>query len=81
MTFAGGTFLGRSPIVEARSTIGSGDSLLGAFLWAVESGKPPEDALRWGLAAGAATALTDGTGIARRPEVERLYAEASVARV
>ncbi|RYG87162.1 1-phosphofructokinase family hexose kinase, partial [bacterium] len=81
MTLAAGTYVGYSPKVEARSTIGSGDSLLGAMLWALESGQPPEEALRWGLAAGAATALTDGSEIARRPVVERLYAEASVERI
>ncbi len=81
LTYTGGTFLGRSPKVEARSTIGSGDSLLGAMLWALDSGQAPEEALRWGLAAGAATALTDGREIARRVIVERLYPEASVARV
>lgn len=81
MTLAAGTYVGRSPKVEARSTIGSGDSLLGAMLWSLTRGDAPEEALRWGLAAGAATALTDGSEIARRPVVERLYAEASVERV
>ena len=81
MTLASGTYVGRSPKVEARSTIGSGDSLLGAMLWSLTRGDAPEAALRWGLAAGAATALTDGSEIARRQVVERLYADASVARL
>lgn len=52
--------------VEAKSTIGSGDSLLGGFLCALEKGEDLATALKWGSAAGAATATTDGTEIARR---------------
>ncbi|MCB8933667.1 MAG: 1-phosphofructokinase family hexose kinase [Chthonomonadaceae bacterium] len=73
-----GTWIGETPKVKARSTIGSGDSMLGAFLWALEEGRPLTEAFRWGLAAGAATATTDGSEIARRPVVERLFAEASI---
>ena len=78
---ADGVWLGSSPQVEPRSTIGSGDSLLGALLWALEDGCDWPEALRWGLAAGAATATTDGSEIARGPVVRLLYNEASVERV
>ncbi len=78
---ADGAWLGRSPQVESRSTIGSGDSMLGALLWALGEGSDWPEALRWGLAAGAATATTDGSEIARKPVVMLLYNEASVERV
>jgi 1-phosphofructokinase family hexose kinase len=78
MRCAEGRFLGRSPEVEVRSTIGSGDSLLGAFLWAYESGKGLDTALRWGLAAGAATATTGGAEIARKVTVDNLFERALV---
>lgn len=73
-----GRFLGRSPEVEVLSTIGSGDSLLGAFLWATTSGLSLSDAMAWGLAAGAATACTSGGEIARRQRVEELRPFAEV---
>ena len=73
---ADGVWVGVSPKVETRSSIGSGDSLLGAFLWALEDGRPLEEAFRWGLAAGAATAATNGAEIARRPVVEALFPQA-----
>ena len=79
MRCAEGRFLGISPTVEPKSTIGSGDSLLGAFLWALEAGKSAEVAFRWGLAAGAATATTDGSGIAKRATVESLFEGAEVS--
>lgn len=74
----GQVFIGRAPKVETRSTIGSGDSLIGGMLWAIESGKSVEEAFKWGIAAGAATATTDGSEIARRPVIERLMADVRV---
>lgn len=76
-----GLFEGLSPRVEPHSTIGSGDSLLGAMLARLVAGDGPPYALRWGLAAGAATATTDGSQIGRRAVIELLWAEASVRRV
>lgn len=63
---------GTSPTVHARSTIGSGDSLLGGMLWAMTESKCMEEAFAWGLAAGAATATTNGSEIARRSVVKKL---------
>jgi 1-phosphofructokinase family hexose kinase len=72
------TWVGRSPQVDAVSSIGSGDSMLGGFLWGLEERLPIADCLRWGLAAGAATATTGGAEIARQPVVERLLPFAEV---
>lgn len=78
MSSAEGLFFAESPKVEARSTIGSGDSLIGAMLWALEQGKAIEEALRWGISAGAATATTDGSEIARKPVVLELLPRVKV---
>lgn len=59
--------------VEARSTIGSGDSLIGGMLYALMTQKTLEEAFRYGLAAGAATATTDGTEIGRRESILELF--------
>lgn len=64
--------VGLSPKVETRSTVGSGDSLIGGMLWAIEAGKDTNEAFTWGLAAGAATAMTDGSEIARKPVIDEL---------
>jgi 1-phosphofructokinase len=72
LAHAGGLLRGISPKVEVRSTIGSGDSMVGAMLRSHEMGRPLEEAFRWGLAAGAATATTGGSEIARRPVIEDL---------
>lgn len=64
-----------SPKVEAKSAVGAGDSFLGAMVWALAAGHGVEDAFAHGLAAGAATALTPGTELCRRADVERLVRE------
>jgi len=76
-----GTFRGISPEVEVRSTVGAGDSMLGAMLAQVQRGKDWPSALRWGLAAGAATATTDGTKIATGDLVAALWHEARVEAI
>ena len=49
--------------VEPVSTVGAGDTLLAAFLAARVAGRSREDALRAGVAAGAASTLELGAGI------------------
>ncbi len=81
MTCQSGTYLGLSPHVHPKSTIGSGDSMIAGVLWALEEGKLDDEALCWGLAAGAATALTDGTAIGDKATVERLLPEAKAHKI
>lgn len=62
-----------SPKVETRSAVGAGDSFVGAMVWALASGRPVEEAFAYGIAAGAATAMTAGTELCRRADVLRLF--------
>jgi 6-phosphofructokinase 2 len=64
-----------SPEVEAKSAVGAGDSFVGAMVWALAHSLPLAEAFAYGIAAGAATALTPGTELCRRKDVERLYEE------
>jgi 1-phosphofructokinase family hexose kinase len=52
-----------APQVEPVSTVGAGDTLFAAFLAAHVAGRSHEDALRAGVAAGAASTLELGAGI------------------
>ncbi|HLK14227.1 MAG TPA: 1-phosphofructokinase family hexose kinase [Fimbriimonadaceae bacterium] len=76
-----GVFRGLSPRVTSRSSVGSGDSMLGAMLWSLANGGTPQAALRWGLAAGAATARTHNVGVATRAEIEELLPAAKVKSI
>lgn len=72
---------GRSPQVHVRSTIGSGDSLLGGFLATLERTHNVQESFRWGLAAGAATATTDGSEIARLAKIKDLLDQVDIQQV
>jgi 6-phosphofructokinase 2 len=63
-----------APKIEAKSAVGAGDSFLGAMVWALADGRPVEDAFACGVAAGAATAMTPGTGLGQREDIEQLCA-------
>jgi 6-phosphofructokinase 2 len=64
----------RSPIVPIRSKVGAGDSMVGGLVLGLTRGLPLMDAVRFGVAAGAAAVMTDGTELCRRYDVERLFA-------
>jgi 6-phosphofructokinase 2 len=59
--------------VEARSTVGAGDSMLAGIVLGLSRELPLREAVRFGMAAGAAALLGSGTQLCRRSEVERLY--------
>jgi 6-phosphofructokinase 2 len=60
--------------IEANSAVGAGDSFVAGMVHALSEGKEPEEAFRFGMAAGAAAVLTPGTALALREDIERLYA-------
>lgn len=71
---AAGVWLAHSPPIEEKNPIGAGDSMLGGLVAALMRGASPDEALRWGVACGAATASLGGTEVGSRPLVESLLA-------
>jgi len=69
---AGPRYKAVSPPVEADSTVGAGDSVVGGFVLAHSRGLVAGECLRWGCAAGAATARTPGTELCHRADVEAI---------
>jgi 1-phosphofructokinase family hexose kinase len=67
-----------APRIEEKNPIGAGDSLVGGLVWALDRGDALPEALRWGVACGAATAASSGTALGSREHVERLRPEAEV---
>ena len=78
LAHGGQVWYGHSPEVQAVSAVGSGDSMVAAYTLKVCQGHAPEKAFAWALAAGAATALTPGTELCHREDVERLVKEVSI---
>ena len=66
------TILGKAPKVEAVSTVGSGDSIVGGYAARLLEGAPPEDCLRFALACAAANALRPGAGVLDPVDATRL---------
>ncbi|WP_414471100.1 1-phosphofructokinase family hexose kinase [Microvirga sp. M2] len=60
--------------VPVCSAVGAGDSMVAAVCFGLVQGLDLRSAVRLGMAAGAATLMTPGTGLCRREDVERLYA-------
>ena len=67
--------------IKPVSTVGAGDSFLGAMVARLASGHDLEDAFRYGVAAGSAALLAHGTELARREDVERLLSAVSLREV
>ena len=70
-----GTCYVTPPPLEVVSTVGSGDSLLAGLLAGLLRGYTLDEALRLGVACGAADALTIGGGLIDHPDLPRLLAE------
>ncbi|MEZ5894728.1 MAG: PfkB family carbohydrate kinase, partial [Parvularculaceae bacterium] len=60
--------------VRASSAVGAGDSFVAGMLAAMQQGLSDADALRHGMAAAAATRMTEGTALFDPADVRRLLA-------
>ncbi len=67
--------------IKPASTVGAGDSFLGAMVFGLATGRSVVDAFRLGIAAGSAALLQTGTGLCRREDVERLYGDVAAVRI
>lgn len=63
----------RAPTVQIVSKIGAGDSMVAGIVLALVRGESLENAVRFGIAAGAAAVMTPGTELCRREDTEKLY--------
>lgn len=68
-----GAWRAEAPQVEVQSPVGSGDSLLAGLCVRLVEGWEPQEALRFGVACGTATAMTPGTELCSQEQIEALY--------
>jgi 1-phosphofructokinase family hexose kinase len=66
-------WFGRLPAIKIYSTVGAGDSMVGAmaFLWAKNKDVALDDLLRMGLAASCATLTEKGTSLGKKKDILR----------
>jgi 6-phosphofructokinase 2 len=62
-----------APTVPIKSRIGAWDSMLAGIVHRLADSGNPEEAVRYGVAAGTAAVMTPGTELCRRGDVERLF--------
>lgn len=83
--YASGDEMQRLPSADVPvvSAVGAGDSMLGAIVLALAEGSTLQDAVRRGIAAGAATVMRPGTELCHREDVQRLLrtTESDASRV
>ncbi|MCA1682700.1 MAG: 1-phosphofructokinase family hexose kinase [Actinobacteria bacterium] len=68
-----------APVLDAVSTVGSGDAFLAGYVAARYEGVPPPDCLAYGVAAGAESTQHFGAGSIDRGEVEHVLESVEVA--
>jgi len=67
----------RTPTVPIRSKVGAGDSMVAGIVLGLSRDLTLSDAVRYGVAAGAAAVMTPGTELCRREDTERLFEQMS----
>lgn len=69
------------PRIEVVCAIGAGDALCAAFCWAMSEGKSFQEAIRWAVAAGTASAKLPGVNFASREQTEEIYRNVDVHEI
>ena len=69
------------PVVDALCPIGAGDAMAAAIVWSLERGDSLGEALRWGVAAGTASALLPGIELANLEQTKEIYNQTSITRI
>lgn len=67
--------------VDAKSTVGAGDAMVGGLLKGLEAEGDMAKAFRYGVAAGAASVMTEGTQLIVPEDFERLLSQVKVQEV
>ena len=74
-------WLVKPPIIEEKNPIGAGDSTVGGLVWALDQNHDLLEAVRWGVACGAAAASLSGTAVGSYDLVRRLLFEVTLERI
>jgi 1-phosphofructokinase family hexose kinase len=69
---------GLPPRIDALCPLGAGDALAAAFVWAMDRKRPFADAIRWGVAAGTASAALPGMTFANLEQTKQTYRHVTV---
>jgi 6-phosphofructokinase 2 len=62
-----------APKVDKKSTVGAGDSMVGAMVWALSQDKSLKEVLQWGVSCGTAATMNEGTQLFNRDDAVKLF--------
>ena len=62
-----------APIVEKKSIVGAGDSMLGGVVWALSQDKPLKEVVQMGVCCGTAATMNEGTQLFIKEDVMQLF--------
>lgn len=79
--YADGLIEALPPRVDALCPIGAGDAMAAAYTWALDQKDDSGDALRWGVAAGTASARLAGMNFASLAQTRDMYRQVEIRRV
>jgi len=75
------TWYAASLSVEIKTTVGAGDSFVGAMIWALIQNNTLEKSFAYGMAGGAAALLNSGTSLCHVEDVRRLVSEVKLIEI
>jgi len=75
------TLLAPAPAVKAQSTVGAGDAMIGGLLLGLKKEGSLAHALRYGVAAGAASVMTHGTQLINPEDFKELLPKVHLQEV
>lgn len=67
-----GVFYKSTPSVKVKSTIGAGDSMVAGLIYGIQNNFPPEKILKWGVACGVATTMSEGTALGSKENIDKV---------
>lgn len=71
----------KSPEVKVKSAVGAGDSMVAGIVYALDHQMPLDSALRYGIACGTATVLSEGTNLCSVNDVNAIYKKLASAKL
>lgn len=81
LVHGGKAWLAASPEVTQRNPIGAGDSMVAGLVWGLSQGHSMPEALRRGVACGAATASQRGTAVGTLTQVNTLLPQIRLSEI
>jgi 6-phosphofructokinase 2 len=61
-----------APLVERKSTVGAGDSMVAGIVFSLANGKNLSEAVQYGVACGTAATMNPGTSLCHKEDADRL---------